>query len=141
MSKSPRMKIVKTLLDGYSSLDVDRLTAPLSSNFSHQVLPESLGMPVRNAKQFAGHAAQIFSIFSEFRMILKDIFEDQAQSAVIVHARMEGILKGSSEEWLNECVMVICLSEDGTQVVKVTEFVDSAKAVEMRKKHAPGMNE
>lgn len=71
----------------------------------------------------------------------KAIFDDQGQNAVVVHARMEGVLKGSNEEWLNECVMIIAFSQDGTEVVKVTEFVDSAKAVEMRKKHAPRMNE
>lgn len=141
MSKSPRIKTTEALLHGYSSLDVGQLTAPLSSDFTHQVLPESLGMPVRNAKQFAGHAAQIFSIFSEFRMSPKAIFEDQVQNTVVVHARMEGILKDSNEVWLNECVMIICLSEDGTEVVKVTEFVDSAKAIEMQKKHVSQMAE
>ncbi|KAI3397273.1 hypothetical protein diail_11072 [Diaporthe ilicicola] len=141
MSKSPRLKTAETLLDGYSSLNIDQLTAPLSPDFSHQVLPESLRMPIRNAKQFAEHAAEIFSVFSEFRMRPKAIFDDQQQNVVVVHARMEGTLKGSNEQWLNECVMIIYMSEDGTQVVKVKEFVDSAKATEMRKKHAPNMSE
>lgn len=141
MSKSRRLKTTEALLDGYSSLSVEQLTAPLSSNFTHQVLPESLGMPDRNAKQFAEHAVGIFSLFSEFRMNPEAMFEDQRQNAVVVLARMEGKLKSSGEEWLNECVMIIGLSEDGTQVVKVTEFVDSAKAVEMRKNHAPKMAE
>lgn len=141
MSKSPRMITTEALLDGFSSLDVQRLTAPLSSDFTHQVLPESLGMPVRNAKQFAKHAAEVFSAFREFRMNPKVIFEDQGQNAVVVHARMEGVLKGSDEDWLNECVMIIAFSEDETRVVKVTEFVDSAKAIEMREKHASKMAE
>lgn len=141
MSKSPRIRTTEALLDGYSSLNIDELMAPLSSDFSHQVLPESLGMPVRNANQFAEHAAKIISVFSQFRMSPKAIFEDQEQNAVVVHARMEGTLKGSKGEWLNECVMIICLSEDGTRVVQIKEFVDSAKAVEMRKKHVSDMAE
>lgn len=141
MSNSTRMKTTQALLDGYSSLDVEQLTASLSRDFTHQVLPESLAMPVRNAKQFAVHATEIFSVFGEFRMHPKAIFEDQGRNAVVVHARMEGVLKVSNEEWLNECVMIISFSEDGTEVIKVTEFVDSVKAVEMRKKHAPRMNE
>lgn len=136
MSNSPGLKTAGALLDGYSSLNVDRLTAPLSSDYSHQILPESLRVPIRDAKAFAEHAAEIFSMFSEFRMNPKAIFEDQGQNAVVVHALMEGKLKDSNEEWLNECVMIICLSEDRSQVVKVTEFVDSAKAVELRNKHA-----
>lgn len=136
MSTSPRLKTAQALLDGYSSLSVDRLTAPLASDYTHQILPESLGVPIRDAKQFAEHAVEIFSMFREFRMNPKAIFEDQGHNVVVVHARMEGKLKESDEEWLNECVLIICLSEDGSQVVKVKEFVDSAKAVELRKKHA-----
>lgn len=136
MSNSPRLKTAQALLDGYSSLNVDQLTAPLASDYTHQILPESLGVPIRHAKQFAEHAAEIFSMFSEFRMNPKAIFEDQGQNAVVVHARMEGKLKDGEEEWLNECVLIIYLSEDGSQVVKVKEFVDSAKAVELREKHA-----
>lgn len=135
------MKTTQALLDGFSSLDVDQLTAPLSSDFTHQVLPESLGMPVRNKKQFAKHAAEVFSVFSEFRMNPKAMFEDQGQNVVVVHAGMKGILKSSHEEWLNECMMIICLSEDGTEVVKITEFVDSAKAIEIREKHVSKMAE
>lgn len=71
----------------------------------------------------------------------KAMFEDRGQNVVVVHARMEGKLKASNEEWLNECVMMVSLSEDGAQVVKVEEFVDSAKAVEMRKKHVSNMAE
>lgn len=141
MSKSQCIVTTEALLDGYSSLNVDRLTAPLSRDFSHQVLPESLGMPTRNAKQFAEHAAQIFSVFNEFRMRPRAMFEDQEQNVVVVHARMEGKLKASNEEWLNECVMMVSLSDDGKEVVKVEEFVDSAKAVEMRKKHISNMTE
>ncbi|KAK7699260.1 hypothetical protein SLS64_011718 [Diaporthe eres] len=127
MSDSLRLKTARALLDGYSSLSVDQLTAPLASDYSHQILPESLGVPIRDANQFVEHAVEIFSMFSEFRMNPKAIFEDQGQNVVVVHARMEGKLKDSNEEWLNEY---------GSQVVKVKEFVDSAKAVELRKKHA-----
>lgn len=141
MPKSTGLITTEALLKGYGSLEVDQLMAPLSNNFCHQVLPESLGMPARNAKQFAEHAAQIFSVFSTFRMNPKAVFEDQGRNVVVVHARMEGTLKGGNEEWLNECVMIIFLSADATQVVKIEEFVDSAKAMEMRTKHAPNMAE
>lgn len=136
MSNSLRLKTAQALLDGYSSLNVERLTAPLASEYSHEVLPESLEVPIRHRKEFAEHAAEIFSMFSDFKMNPKAIFEDQAQNAVVVHAMMEGRLKDSNEEWLNECVLIIFLSQDGSQVVKVKELVDSAKAVELRNKHA-----
>jgi len=140
-----RMNTIQSLLDGYSSLSVPVLLRPLSDDFTHRVLPRSLGMPVRDKEAFSHHAEGIFAIFSffsKFRMIPEEIYEDEAQGMVIIHAGMEGIVKsrsrrGQGEEWRNECVMIIRLSADGSQVVEIQEFVDSAKALEMKRKHAP----
>lgn len=39
--------------------------------------------------------------------------------------------------WNNECLLIISFTPCGSQISKIQEFVDSAKAVEMKKKHAP----
>ncbi|KAK3361466.1 hypothetical protein B0T24DRAFT_109326 [Lasiosphaeria ovina] len=168
---SARMRTVRALLDGYSSLSVEQLLAPLSDDFGHWVLPASLGMPARTKDDFALHACGIFSIFDEFRMVPQAIFEDVAQGVVVVHARMEGALKGRRRQndrrrkaadaaarakakgreqeqeaktsgggdgdWTNECVIMVRLSPDGEKIVEIQEFVDSVKATEMRRRHAP----
>lgn len=135
--QSQRLQTVHNLLDGYGSLSVSTLTSPLADDFKHQVLPESLGMPARDKASFEQHAAGIFSVFESFAMIPKAVFEDSERNAVVVSARMQGTLKGGKGEWRNECVMMVTLSEDGTKVLEVQEFVDSAKALEMRAKMAP----
>ncbi|KAI1465126.1 uncharacterized protein F4812DRAFT_133166 [Daldinia caldariorum] len=132
-----RRNTVNTLLDGYGSLSVPQLLQSTTPDFHHQVLPESLGMASRNRDAFAQHAAGIFNVFDEFKMIPKSIVDDGPANMTVVHARMQGILKGGAGEWINECVMMIQLSPDGTQVSRVTEFVDSAKALEMARKHSP----
>ncbi|KAI6087264.1 hypothetical protein F4821DRAFT_116678 [Hypoxylon rubiginosum] len=140
-----RYNTVNTLLEGYGSLSVSQLLQPMAPDFHHQVLPASLGMAPRNRESFAQHAAGIFSIFESFRMVPQSVVDGGPGGAVVVHALMRGILKGNGgttntdgkEEWKNECVMLIQLSPDGSQVVRVTEFVDSAKALEMARKHAP----
>ncbi|KAI0834522.1 hypothetical protein F5Y06DRAFT_156443 [Hypoxylon sp. FL0890] len=136
-ARARRLSTVNALLDGYGSLSVPTLLSTTSPDFHHQVLPESLGMLPRNKESFAQHAAGIFNIFDEFRMIPKSIVDDGPGNVAVVHARMQGVLKGGAGEWINECVMMIQLTPDGTQVVGVTEFVDSAKALEMARKHAP----
>ncbi|KAI1773609.1 hypothetical protein F4818DRAFT_95597 [Hypoxylon cercidicola] len=136
-SRRRRYNTVNVLLEGYGSLSISQLLHPLSPDFRHQVLPESLGMEPRNRESFSQHAAGIFSIFDQFRMVPKSIVDGGSGGMMVVHALMQGILKGGAGEWKNECVMMIQLSSDGTQVVRVTEFVDSAKALEMARKHAP----
>ncbi|KAK5657898.1 hypothetical protein OQA88_2447 [Cercophora sp. LCS_1] len=132
-----RVETIHALLGGYSSLSVPQLLKPLSLDFTHHVLPASLGMPVRDRESFSQHAQTIFSIFSAFKMIPDAIYDDDAQGVVVIHSRMEGITKQGSQRWTNECVMMVRLSQDGREVVSIQEFVDSAKAIEMKAKFAP----
>ncbi|KAI0880748.1 uncharacterized protein GGS22DRAFT_192883 [Annulohypoxylon maeteangense] len=137
-ARARRLATVHALLDGYGSLSVPTLLRPMAPDFTHQVLPTSLGMRARNREAFAQHAAGIFSVFEEFRMVPKSIvLDDGPANTAVVHARMQGILKSGAGEWINECVMIIRLSHDGDQVRDIMEFVDSAKALEMARKHAP----
>ncbi|KAM7208416.1 hypothetical protein V8F20_001394, partial [Naviculisporaceae sp. PSN 640] len=130
-------KTVQTLLEGYASLNVQTLLASLSKSFTHRVLPASLGMPPRNIEAFSQHAAGIFSVFEQFAMVPEEMHTDLANRTVTIQARMEGILKGPKIDWKNECVMIVKLSKDCTEVTEIIEFVDSHKALEMRARHAP----
>lgn len=134
-----RLRTIHALLEGYSSLSVPQLVEHLAPDFSHFVLPSRLGMSARDRESFSLHAAGIFAVFDEFRMVPETMYEDEKKGVVVIHARMEGRLKNHLRggEWRNECVMIVRLSKDGRQVERIQEFVDSAKAVEMREKHAP----
>ncbi|KAM7193201.1 hypothetical protein V8F33_007901, partial [Rhypophila sp. PSN 637] len=148
---------IRSLLQGYASLDVPTLLASLSDQFIHRVLPASLDMPPRGIDEFSQHATGIFSVFEKFAMVPEETFTDLGKGIVTIHARMEGTLKSKPQpganngatgdgpgaveapkiEWRNECVMIIRLSADGSEVLEITEFVDSHKAIEMRQRHAP----
>ncbi|KAI0156727.1 hypothetical protein GGR52DRAFT_577280 [Hypoxylon sp. FL1284] len=132
-----RVETVGVLLEGYGSLSVSQLLRPLSSDFRHKVLPQSLGMPSRDRASFVKHATGIFGVFDKFKMDPQSIIDGGPGGTMVVHALMQGVLKNGAGDWKNECIMLIQLSPDGTQVVQVTEFVDSAKAIEMSQKHAP----
>ncbi|KAI0805215.1 hypothetical protein GGR55DRAFT_283356 [Xylaria sp. FL0064] len=136
-SKGRRMQTIDTLLDGYSSLSVVKLLEPLAAEFHHQILPETLGMPIRDRDAFTKHAAGVFGVFEEFRMIRKTIVDDAITGMVVIDVRMLGILKSGKGEWNNECIMMVKLTEDGCKVLDIKEFVDSAKAIEMARTHAP----
>lgn len=126
------------LLDAYGSLSVPRLLGLLAANFTHRVLPESLGMPARDKEAFAQHAAGIFAIFESFRMVPVELLKMEGwRETWVVSAYMKGVLKEGKGEWTNECVMIVKMDDDGVLVEEIQEFVDSARAVEMKKRHAP----
>ncbi|KAI1170150.1 hypothetical protein F4777DRAFT_592163 [Nemania sp. FL0916] len=137
-SKQQRMQTIDKFLDGYGSLSVAKLLESLAPDYHHQILPESLQMPVRDIQDFAKHAEGIFGIFEEFKMIPKTTIDDASTGVVAIHAHMLGTLKGDKGEWKNECVLIVKLTQDGLKVADVREFVDSAKAMEMAQTHAPG---
>lgn len=131
------MKTIDALIDGYGSLSVAQLLEPLAPKFQHQTLPESLGIHVRERDAFEKHAAWLFGLFDEFRLVPRTVVDDPVTGTVAIDAEMLGTLKGGKGDWKNECVMMIRLTEDGFKVLEVKEFVDSAKAIEMAQTHAP----
>lgn len=137
-SRSNRLNTAYALLDAYGSLSADQIISLLDEGFQQQGLPESLGMPTRSKEEFRGHAAGITSVFSRFAMIPQAVYEDENENAVVVHAKMDGELnKGPGGRWENECIMLLRMNEDGTKIIEIKEFVDSAKAKEMRNKVRP----
>jgi hypothetical protein len=137
--KNTKEKLAITaLLEAYGSLSVQQLLKLLASNFTHRVLPESLGMPVRDKEAFAQHAAGIFSIFESFRMEPAEVLKVEGwRETWVVRARMDGLLKSTKGRWKNECILIVKMDDEGILVEEIQEFVDSAKAVEMREAHAP----
>ncbi|KAK5012566.1 hypothetical protein LTR60_004312 [Cryomyces antarcticus] len=138
--RSTRLNTAYAVIDSYSSLSSEAMLAPLAPDFTHQVLPESLGMPTRDRDAFGAHSTRIFSVFSRFAMVPQAVFEDAAANAVVVYAKMVGELIGLGA-WENECVVMMRMSHDGSQVVESKEFVDSAKANLLREKLTAKMNE
>lgn len=95
-------------------------------------------MPVRDRESFASHASGIFSIFSSFRLEpVLTVLSSSFPPTVIIRAKMLGVLSTNGDPWENECLMIIRLSSDGNEVIEIQEFVDSAKALEMARRHAP----
>jgi len=131
--RSTRLQTAYKVLETYSTLNVEKMLEPLADNFTHQVLPESLGQPPRDRETFAKHATGFTSIFKEFAMVPQTVFEDPENNAVVAYCKMEGELNGLGP-WHNECIIIMKMSEDGTKLVEHKEFVDSAKAKLLREK-------
>jgi hypothetical protein len=131
-----RLDTAYALLDAYSTLSPEKMLEHLASDFTHQVLPESIGMPIRDRSAFAEHAAGITSIFSSFAIVPVNVFEDPERNTVIVHGKMVGQLNHDMGPWENECMMQLKMTEDQCKVLENKEFVDSAKAAKMKEKLA-----
>ena len=135
LQQSQRLKTVHALFEAYNLCDPEKILETLDDALgTHQVLPYSLGMPVKTTDEFRPHATRVCSAFEEMKMDPYAIYEDPVQNAVIVHTKMTGKMaadKGGAP-WSNECVMMMKFNEDGTKIIEHREFVDSAKAKVMQ---------
>lgn len=134
IQQSTRLETAHAQLEAFSSLSVDAILDHFAPDFTHQVLPASTGMPARDRAAFAEHASGITSIFSKFSMPPQQVFEDPERNAVIVYAKMIGELQFGLGAWENECIMIMEMNEDGSKIVKMQEFVDSAKMALLKDK-------
>jgi hypothetical protein len=132
-SRTRRLNAIYAFFSSYAELSPDALLEHIAPDFTHQILPSSLQMPLRDREAFAAHAKGITSIFKTFAMVPQVIYEDIARNTVIAHCRMIGELHELGL-WENECVMWMQTSTDGTKIVEMREFVDSARARVLKEK-------
>ncbi|KAJ4291699.1 hypothetical protein N0V90_009594 [Kalmusia sp. IMI 367209] len=142
----PHLQTFRKLLGAYTTLRPAALGANASPTFSHIVLPLSLDLPPRSLENFQQHAAMIFSLFKNFKMVPQgQVHFSKETDTVIAHCKMGGQVNGKSEkgqvlidggvtEWWTECVLFVKMSPDGRRIVEVREFVNSAKAEELQKR-------
>jgi len=136
MSKqnSQRVQTALSLLSTYGTRSTDAISAHLSKDFTHHVMPTSVGVPPRTLEKWVSDATGLLDSFKTFYVVPVEIYEDIIRNTVIIHVEIESQLesrvKSSVKELGNEAVMFIKISEDQKSVVEVREFVDSAFAKE-----------
>lgn len=144
--KTVHLQTFRKLLKAYTTLRPAALGANASKDFSHTVLPLSLNLPPRSLENFQQHAVMIFSLFEDFKMAPHgQVHFSKETDTVIAHCRMGGKVDQTSEkgrilvdggitEWWTECILFVQMTPDGTKVVELKEFVNSAKAEELQRK-------
>jgi hypothetical protein len=142
--ETPHLQTFHKLLKAYTTLRPAALGANASKDFSHTVLPLSLNLPPRGLENFQQHAVMIFSLFEDFKMAPHgQVHFSKETDTVIAHCRMGGKVNGASDmgkilinddimEWWTECVLFVKMTPDGTKIVELKEFVNSAKAEELQ---------
>lgn len=136
---SKRLAAAHAFLKSYKDLSPDSLLRHMSPEFSHQVLPTSMGMPTRDRAAFAGHAKMFTSIFTEFEMQPRAVYEDAARNVVVAYCFMVGELARGLGRHETECVLVMHMDAAGAKVALLQEFVDSAKGSELKEKLSGSM--
>ncbi|KAI4674552.1 uncharacterized protein J4E88_008288 [Alternaria novae-zelandiae] len=114
----------QTVIDGYNAWNMDKIMAYRTEDCTQQVLPASLGRPVMNNTQYRERFSQMIPHFRNFKVTVHTEVHDADAHTCIMHATSTA--DSDIGPYANEYALVLHFTEDGKQVTKFLEFVDSA---------------
>lgn len=121
---SKRREVAFQAIEGYNKWTIDAIMAYRDESCIQQVLPASLQrQPMDNATYRAAFGA-VMPLFRNFNVVVEDVFEDEAGNKVAMSVRSTA--DTPIGPYRNEYVMMFDFTPDGSKIVRVREFVDSA---------------
>lgn len=106
---------------------VDDVMSIRSPGCIQKTLPSTLKAPAMNNAQFSAFYASMSRDFSDFKVWLAPETEpiiDEASRRVVIQLKSQA--NGTNGVYSNEYIFVLLMSEDGTLLDELVEFIDSA---------------
>jgi len=121
-------------IDAFNAWDLDLILDCYDEQLEHRILPQSLGRPVLNKRQYREYLKGILPLFKRFKVTIHEVVE--ADEKMTIHASSVGE-SASGSPYANEYMIIIHFiplpSSAGPHVLPkmrlVKEFVDSAVSV------------
>ncbi|KAK8068762.1 hypothetical protein PG994_005378 [Apiospora phragmitis] len=113
-------------LDAWRTQDVGTTIELWSEEFKQRLLPYSLGAAVRSRAEAAGIYPILTSSLTNWKLEIKEAVHDAVRGTAAVYATSTADTPLPDEKWATDYALFISFTEDGTQINKLDEMVDSA---------------
>ncbi|KDR75483.1 hypothetical protein GALMADRAFT_247920 [Galerina marginata CBS 339.88] len=121
-------------IDAFNAWDLDLIVDCFDEALEHRILPQSLGRPVLNKRQYREYLKGVLPLFKKFKVTIHEVIE--ADEKMTVHASSVGE-SASGAPYTNEYMIVVHFvpapPPAGASALPkmrfVKEFVDSASSV------------
>ncbi|KAF2228521.1 hypothetical protein EV356DRAFT_498305 [Viridothelium virens] len=140
MTTPSREQLITTALSfiaAYNQWTVQAIIAIRSPSCIHYTLPISLQVPPRSNAEYATFMDPMLAVFRgvHFSIISNDdTIVDVEARTVVLHC--SNLADTDAGEYTNEYMFSLTMSEDGTKVDKIIEFIDAAYTVEFKRRIA-----
>ncbi|KAF8589497.1 hypothetical protein K439DRAFT_1253540, partial [Ramaria rubella] len=127
---SPELQTALKWIDGFNCWDIDQITSVLSNDYTHHILPKTLGVKSRNKEEFREYFTGILPMFQDFKVTIHEIVEGAGK--LVIHASSTAT-STTGYPYANEYNLILHLVSQGEGLPKISmikEFVDSKFAVE-----------
>ncbi|KAF9047699.1 hypothetical protein BJ165DRAFT_1315924, partial [Panaeolus papilionaceus] len=128
---SPNLRAFLSFIDALHRWDFDDIMDCFDETLEHRILPQSLGRPVLNKKQYAQYFRAIFPIFKSWRATIHEVLESGNAISVHVSSKGESV---NGTPYIQEYALLIHYAPqtDPNVLPKMTmvkEYVDSAFSI------------
>ena len=123
-SRDILLKTANSAIDGYNKWTIAAILAPRSPSCIHQTLPSSLNRPARTNDEYAAYFGSILHAFQNWALTVHYTIVDEVKRTVVMKVTSRANTDIGLYE--NEYMIVFWMTEDGSQVERVEEWVDSA---------------
>ncbi|KAI2484935.1 hypothetical protein Ptr902_03875 [Pyrenophora tritici-repentis] len=114
----------QAVIDAYNAWDIEKILAVRAPDCTTRVLPASMGRPNMSNSEYRERMNQVMSCFRKFTLTIHEEVHDADAHKCMMH------LSSTSETdigpYTNEYALILHFTDDGKQVIKFLEFVDSA---------------
>ncbi|KAF8161482.1 hypothetical protein B0H34DRAFT_643043, partial [Crassisporium funariophilum] len=131
---SPNLRAFLEYVDALHAWDFDALMSSFDDALEHRILPQSLGRPVLNKRQYGEYFRGVMPLFRKFQLTIHEVIE--AGDKMTIHASSTGeSITGAP--YANEYTYIVQFvppppNQGGKALPKmrfVKEFVDSSATV------------
>ncbi|KAJ6559284.1 hypothetical protein B0H10DRAFT_1180480 [Mycena sp. CBHHK59/15] len=113
MTNPSPLEIVQAFFSFAETRDIDGMENILSDDFTHRILPESIGLPTINKEQFLSAAKKTASTMESFHFQTpQEVIE--GSDSVVVHTRSDGKIK-NGHPYHNEYIFISVSTLDRSQ--------------------------
>lgn len=127
LSRARLLQTAFAFLESYNSWDVPSILSVRSLDCLHHTLPATLLVPPRTNSEYASFLEPMLPVFRAVRFEAihdKQTLVDVEARKVVMHCRSTAVTDVGQYE--NEYVFILTMSEDGTLLDEIVEFIDSA---------------
>ncbi|KAL9111227.1 MAG: hypothetical protein Q9227_004305 [Pyrenula ochraceoflavens] len=113
-------------IEGWKKWTYEDMTATWSDDCKQRMRPFTMGVPARSRAEVAHVLPTLISVLKNYKFEVVDIVHDAAKGKAVVYATSTADTLFDDFKWTNEYAIFVTFTEDGTQINKMEEMVDTA---------------
>ncbi|KAA8575245.1 hypothetical protein MFRU_002g02160 [Monilinia fructicola] len=117
---------LEKFIAGWKEFTPESWMATWSEDCTQKMLPLSLGVPARSRTEVLGILPKLIGILKNYKVDIYEIVHDAPRGKAVIYATSYADTPFGDFKWTNEYAVFITFTEDGTQVQKFEEMVDTA---------------